>query len=58
MKKRKLLCLVLAALITGSTVIGVGAARFLGDVNNDGKVNNKDYVLLMRYLNGWDVELK
>ena len=27
------------------------------DVNADGKVNNKDYGLLMQKLNGWDVEL-
>lgn len=26
-----------------------------GDVNQDGKINNKDYVVLMRYINGWDV---
>lgn len=28
-----------------------------GDVNGDGSVDNKDYALLMQYLNGWDVEL-
>ncbi|MBE6809658.1 MAG: hypothetical protein E7521_01195 [Ruminococcaceae bacterium] len=26
-----------------------------GDVNNDGNINNKDYALLMRYINGWNV---
>jgi hypothetical protein len=27
------------------------------DVNNDGKINNKDYGLIQRYLNGFNVEL-
>lgn len=29
----------------------------LGDVNGDGTVNLKDYVLLQRWLNKWDVEI-
>ena len=29
----------------------------VADVNVDGKVNNKDYSLLMQYVNGWEVEL-
>ena len=28
-----------------------------GDINNDGKINNKDLGLLMQYLNSWDVEI-
>ena len=32
--------------------------RISGDVNNDKNIDNKDYALLMQYLNGWDVELK
>ncbi len=28
-----------------------------GDANCDGSVNNKDYGLLMQYLNGWDVSI-
>ena len=27
------------------------------DVNGDGKVNSLDGLLLMRYLNGWNVQL-
>ena len=27
------------------------------DVNKDGKIDNKDYAILMQYLNGWDVTL-
>ena len=27
-----------------------------GDVNGDGKVNNRDAVRLMQYLAGWEVE--
>ncbi len=26
-----------------------------GDINDDGKIGNKDFVILMRYLNDWDV---
>ncbi len=28
-----------------------------GDSNNDGAIDNKDYALLMQYLNGWDVNI-
>ncbi len=28
-----------------------------GDINSDNEINNKDYALLMQYLNGWDVEI-
>lgn len=29
----------------------------VADVNNDGKINNRDYVIIMRYLNGWKVDI-
>ncbi len=29
----------------------------LGDYNNDGSIDNKDYALLMQYLNGWNVDI-
>ena len=35
--------------------IGCGAAQ-PGDLNGDGKLNNKDVTRLMQYLAGWDVE--
>lgn len=38
------------------TVVEV-ADYTIGDVNNDGKINNKDLGILMQYLNGWDVEI-
>ena len=28
------------------------------DVNDDTKINNKDYGILAQYINKWDVELK
>ncbi len=28
-----------------------------GDVNDDGAIDNKDYALLMQYLNGWSVQI-
>lgn len=31
------------------------APRTPGDINKDGKINNKDIGLLQQYLNGWDV---
>ena len=32
-------------------------SRIAGDVNSDGKVDNKDVVCLFRYLSGWNVEI-
>jgi hypothetical protein len=32
-------------------------SKYPGDLNNDGKVNGKDNVLLMQYLAGWDVTI-
>ena len=32
-------------------------ANLPGDVNSDGKVNNKDLAILRQFLNGWDVTL-
>ncbi len=29
----------------------------IADANNDGKINSRDYVIIMRYLNGWDVDV-
>ena len=29
-----------------------------GDVNADYKINNKDLVLLMQYINGWNVKIE
>lgn len=29
----------------------------LADINNDGKVNTRDYVVIVRYINDWDVEV-
>jgi len=26
------------------------------DIDNDGKINPRDYIIIVRYLNGWDVE--
>ncbi len=28
----------------------------VADVNNDSKINNRDYVIIMRYINGWNIE--
>ncbi len=43
--------------VTFATVEGaVTVIEYIsGDVNGDGKVNNKDLGLLLQYLNGWDV---
>ena len=29
----------------------------MGDINNDGKINNKDLGILMQYLNGWEISV-
>lgn len=35
----------------------ITSADLTGDVNGDGEINNKDVGLLMRYLDGWSVEI-
>lgn len=40
--------------VTASGTVTV-AGRVSGDVNDDGKVNNRDLGVLMQYLNDWDV---
>ena len=37
--------------------VGETAAAKKGDVNGDGEIDSLDGLLLMRYLNGWDVEI-
>lgn len=29
----------------------------IADANNDGKINSRDYVIIMRYLNGWNFDV-
>lgn len=54
--------------VTGSKTVIVSYDRFnttfvvnvynkSGDTNGDGKINVKDYAVLIQYLNGWNVEL-
>ena len=38
-------------------VVGDGPAVIYGDVNDDGKVNTKDLILLRQHLAGWDVTI-
>lgn len=49
------LCLMMTAVLG---VASVSAAEVMyGDVNGDGKVNNKDLAALQQYLADWDVEM-
>ncbi len=32
-------------------------SALIGDVNNDGKINGKDYAMILQYVNGWEVEI-
>ncbi len=43
------------AVRSGSVTVIPTPTQLPGDVNSDGKQNNKDLVLLLRYLNGWNV---
>lgn len=43
--------------ILGRTIIVEAPEVESGDTNNDGSIDNKDYALLMQYLNGWDVTI-
>ncbi len=29
----------------------------LGDANNDGKINGRDYAIILQHINGWDVDM-
>lgn len=42
-------------LYTGTVNIKPGSTS--GDINGDGDINNRDYALLMQYLNKWDVTI-
>lgn len=57
--KKILSFLLIMALIISTLSIGVVAAtsNLPGDVNNDGKVNNKDLGVLMQYTNGWSTTI-
>lgn len=55
---RKIAALVLVGVVLMSTLtVGATVAILYGDVNADGKINNRDLGLLQQYLNGWDVQL-
>ena len=43
--------------VTVVTAEGAAKAVMYGDVNNDGKINNRDLGLLQQHLNDWDVDL-
>ena len=45
-------------ILTGEEAPEAPPTRIPGDLNGDGSVDNKDLVLLFRYLSGWDVELE
>jgi len=40
-----------------TTDFAAGGGYLPGDINSDGKVNNKDASRLFQYLSGWDVEV-
>ena len=60
MKLRKLIALLATLLmLVGMLPLSVSAAdtTIYGDVNGDGKVNNRDLGILQQYLNGYDVTI-
>ena len=52
--KRMLCVLAVLALTLGAVCSASAAAVVYGDVNGDGRVNNRDLGLLQQYLNGWE----
>ena len=39
------------------TICGAFSHEFkLADANNDGNINNRDYVIIVRYINGWNID--
>ena len=55
---KKVLCvLLMAALVLGAAGSVAAASVLYGDVNGDGRVNNRDLGLLQQHLNGWDVSV-
>ena len=55
--KRMLCALAALALMAGAVCSASAAAVVYGDVNGDGRVNNRDLGLLQQHLNGWDVNV-
>ena len=53
---KRIISLVSAAIMIALCAVGPASARSLGDVNGDGKLNNKDVVTLFRRVSGSDVE--
>lgn len=51
------LCLLLTATV-GVLAVSAEEKTLYGDVNGDGKVNNRDLGLLQQYVNGFDVDLE
>lgn len=49
------LCLMMTA-VWGVTAVSAAEVVY-GDVNGDGKVNNKDLAALQQYLSDWEVEI-
>ncbi|MGN1320538.1 MAG: extracellular solute-binding protein, partial [Acutalibacteraceae bacterium] len=59
MKKLIALCLAITLFFVAMPVTSSAASYTCGpgDINGDGKVNNKDLGLLMQKINGWNVEI-
>ena len=56
--KRIISSIITLAMILGALLVpSFSAPAWNGDANGDGKINNKDFGLLQRYLAGWDVKL-
>ena len=55
---KKLIAFILLSTFVFASIIGPSvSSAALGDVNNDGEIDNKDVVVLFRYLSGADVQI-
>ena len=52
---KELRCTVCEELLDSEEIPATGTSKKAGDLNNDGKVNLKDSMLLLQHLAGWDV---
>lgn len=58
-KVKKIISIIISIAICFCTfgISTLADAVIFGDLNNDSEIDNKDYAILMQYLNGWNVDI-
>ena len=57
MKKTLIVLAALCLMMTAVLSVSAAGTTVYGDVNGDGKVNNRDLGILQRYLNEWEIDI-